>query len=576
MQEQARQDDSSKPDPRINQDNAERKEFRPMTDNTFHQFDLHPTLASTLAELGLTTPTPIQQAAIPMLLAGRDVIGQAQTGTGKTAAYGVPLLQRLGAKHPGVQALVLAPTRELALQVAEALQEYAKNQQVAVLAVFGGQSYQQQLRALRQGVDVIVGTPGRLLDLVNQGSLDLSTVRMVVLDEADEMLSMGFVEDIEMILDHIPSERQTALFSATISKRVLGLSARYLRDPETVSITPKQLTGSTIEQRYYLVNFQDKVAALTRLFEMESIDSALIFVRTRIGTGELANQLTTQGYAAEALNGDLSQDSRLQVLNRFRNGQLKVLVATDVAARGLDIDDISHVFNVDLPDDPEVYVHRIGRTGRAGREGVAISLITPKDRWQLRRIEEYTRFRLNKAELPTIAQIENHRQALLMEQLETWIRRGRCRREREVVDMLVQTGHQPEDIAAAALKLARGDEKRRPIEPLTPIKEEQLHTLKRKGERPGRRGAGAPAGRRGPDRDMVPLRLDIGRDDGIGVNHVVASLSHYSGIVGSQLGKIRLEANSTLIDVPEQLVGKLLAKNGAYRIGRRTLNLTRV
>ena len=551
-----------------------------MTTPAFDQFGLNAELVQTAAELGFTAPTPIQQAVIPPIVAGRDVIGQAQTGTGKTAAYGLPLLHRLDRQHRGVQALVLAPTRELAIQVAAALQQYGRGLGTNVLALYGGQSYQQQLRSLRERVEVVVGTPGRLLDLMEQGNLDLGGVRTVVLDEADEMLSMGFVEDIESILDRIPPERQTLLFSATISRRVLGLSKRYLRDPETVSVTPEQLTGASIEQRYYLVNPQDKVAALTRLIEMETIDSALVFARTRLGTGELANQLSTRGYAAEALNGDLSQDARIQVLNRFRAGQVKVLVATDVAARGLDIDDISHVFNFDLPDDPEVYVHRVGRTGRAGREGVAITLLSPRERFLLRRIEEYTRFRMTRAELPTIQQIENHRQALILEQLEVWIRRGRCRREREMVDLLMETGHAPEDIAAAALKLARGEEKKRPIEPVTPIKEEQLRTQQRKNERPVRRTGreAAPTGRRGGerDRDMVAVRLDVGRDDGIGINHVVASLSHYSGISGSQLGKIRLEATSTLVDVPESLVARLMAKNGAYRIGRRTLNLERV
>ena len=551
-----------------------------MTTPAFDQFGLRAELVQTAAELGFTAPTPIQQAVIPPIVAGRDVIGQAQTGTGKTAAYGLPLLHRLDRQQHGVQALVLAPTRELAIQVAAALQQYGRGLGTNVLALYGGQSYQQQLRSLRERVEVVVGTPGRLLDLMEQGHLDLGGVRAVVLDEADEMLSMGFVEDIESILDRIPPERQTLLFSATISRRVLGLSKRYLRDPQTVSVTPEQLTGASIEQRYYLVNPQEKVAAITRLFEMETIDSALVFARTRLGTGELANQLSSRGFAAEPLNGDLSQDARIQVLNRFRAGQVKVLVATDVAARGLDIDDISHVFNFDLPDDPEVYVHRVGRTGRAGREGVAITLLSPRERWMLRRIEEYTRFRMTRAELPTIQQIENHRQAVILEQLEVWIRRGRCRREREMVDLLMETGHAPEDIAAAALKLARGEEKKRPIEPVTPIKEEQLRTQQRKNERPVRRTGreAAPTGRRGGerDRDMVAVRLDVGRDDGIGINHVVASLSHYSGITGSQLGKIRLEATSTLVDVPESLVGRLMAKNGAYRIGRRTLNLERV
>jgi ATP-dependent RNA helicase DeaD len=551
-----------------------------MSIDTFAHFDLHPQLAQTVAELNYITPTPIQQSAIPLLLAGRDLIGQAQTGTGKTAAFGLPLMQRMNGRNRGVQGLVLAPTRELAIQVADALQSYGQGLGITVLAVFGGQSYQQQIRSLRQGVDVVVATPGRLLDLTRQGSLDLGTVHSVVLDEADEMLSMGFVEDIEQILEQIPEQRQTTLFSATISKRVMDLSANYLRDPEQVRITPKQLTGATIEQRYYLVNPQEKISALTRLFEMETIESAIIFVRTRIGTGELANQLTSRGFAAEALNGDLSQDARIQVLNRYRNGQVRVLVATDVAARGLDIDDISHVFNFDLPDDPEVYVHRVGRTGRAGRQGIAISLLTPKDRWQLRRIEELTRFKLERAELPTIQQIETHRQALLMEQMEVWIRRGRCRREREIVDLLVQTGHDPADVAAAAMKLARMDEKKRPIDPITPIKEDLFRQRERKTDRFARRGQDTrpSPGRRGGgdrDKDMVPLKLDLGRDDGIAVNHVVAAIAHYSGINAAQLGKIRLESHHTTVDVPESLVGQLLAKNGSYRIGRRAVNVQR-
>ena len=553
-----------------------------MTTENFAQFDLNPKLAEAIAELGYTEPTAIQIAAIPPLLAGRDLIGQAQTGTGKTAAFGLPLLNQITSQKKGVQALVLAPTRELAIQVADAIASFGKLQSVSVMAVYGGQSYQLQLRSLRQGVDVLVATPGRLLDLIRQGSLSLGAVRSVVLDEADEMLSMGFVEDIEQILEQVPADRQTMLFSATISKRVLDLSARYLRDPEKVTITPKQLTGNSIKQRYYLVNQQDKIGALVRLFEMETIESAIIFVRTRIGTGELANQLTSRGFAAEALNGDLSQDARIQVLNRYRNGQVRVLVATDVAARGLDIDDISHVFNFDLPDDPEVYVHRVGRTGRAGRDGIAISLLTPRDRWQLRRIEDYTRFKLERAELPTIQQIENHRQALLMEQLEVWIRRGRCRREREMVDLLVQTGNDPLDVAAAAMKLARNDERKRPIDPITPIKEELFRQQRdRKPDRFNRRGPSgtSPRGgdRRPPvrDKDMVALKMDIGRADGISVNHVVASIAHYSGIDGSQLGKIRLESNHTTVDVPEALVGQLLSKNGAYRIGRRSVNMQR-
>ena len=323
-------------------------------------------------------PTPIQSAIIPLMLTGVDVIGQAQTGTGKTAAFALPILNNLEPSQRRAQALVMTPTRELAMQVANAIYEYGKHRGVRVLAIYGGSSYSRQMTRLQKGRRRGRRHPGRMLDLLDQKALDLSGVRTVVLDEADEMLSMGFIEDIEAILAKTPASRQTALFSATLPPRIRQLADKYMRDPQSVTIQREQVTVAAIEQRYYLVSQSDKTAALTRLFEMEDITSALIFARTRAGTGELANQLTQRGFPAEVLNGDLSQESRERTLNRFRQNQVKVLVATDVAARGLDIDDISHVFNYDLPDDPEIYVHRIGRTGRAGKTGIAISLVTPR------------------------------------------------------------------------------------------------------------------------------------------------------------------------------------------------------
>ncbi|MFO8011218.1 MAG: DEAD/DEAH box helicase, partial [Dehalococcoidia bacterium] len=331
--------------------------------NEFTQLGLHPQLVQTVTELGYTAPTPIQAEVIPLMLAGHDVIGQAQTGTGKTAAFALPLLQNLQQAKRCVQALVLAPTRELAMQVTQATHEYGNSQRVRVLAVYGGQPYGQQISRLRQGVDIVVGTPGRLLDLIKKGELDLSGVSTVVLDEADEMLSMGFIEDIKEILSKTPSERQTALFSATIMAEIRNLANKYMKSPHSVTIESKHLTVDAVDHRCCLVNREDKLAVLTRLFEVEDITSALIFVSTRIGTSNLVNELMGRGVAAEALNGDLNQQTREQVLNRFRRNQSTVLVATDVAARGLDIDDISHVFNYDLPLDPEMYVHRIGRTG---------------------------------------------------------------------------------------------------------------------------------------------------------------------------------------------------------------------
>ena len=319
-----------------------------MTD-AFDKLQLDPQLLQTLANIGHTIPTPIQAAVIPAMLDGHDVVGQSQTGTGKTAAFALPILQRLVRNQRHIQALVVAPTRELAIQVAAAFRNYGMGRSTSVLPVYGGESYGHQIKHLKKGVDIVVGTPGRLLDLVRKKLLDLGGVSTVVLDEADEMLSMGFIEDVETILGATTSNRQTALFSATMPQRIRHLADRYMNTPQSFTIGRQQLTVDSIQQRYYLVNPADKQAALTRLLEIEPITSALIFTRTRLGTGELVNELAHRGFPAEALNGDLSQEARVRVLNRFRDGKIKVLVATDVAARGLDIDGISHVFNFDLP-----------------------------------------------------------------------------------------------------------------------------------------------------------------------------------------------------------------------------------
>jgi len=414
----------------------------------FSNLNLHPKLVQAVVERGYETPTPIQTQVIPVMLAGQDVIGQAQTGTGKTAAFALPMLQNLQPNAGEVQALVVTPTRELAKQVANAVYEYGRFQNVSVLPVYGGSPYGRQIRRLREGVDIVVGTPGRLLDLIQRKSLDLSSTHIVVLDEADEMLSMGFVEDIEALLDETPETRQTALFSATMPAPIRRLADRYLNNPQAITIKHKELTVESTDQRYYMVNEFDKLAALTRLFEMEEISSALIFTKTRVGSDELAGQLSGRGYSAEALNGDLSQDARERTLRRFRDHQVKVLVATDVAARGLDIDDISHVFNYDIPYDVESYVHRIGRTGRAGKTGVAISLITPAEQWRLGRIERFTKHPIAKAELPTETEILQFREETLVEQVNVWLKRGRCRREHEIVTEMAEAGHDPLMIAA--------------------------------------------------------------------------------------------------------------------------------
>lgn len=551
----------------------------------FDHLDLHPHILQAIAELGYTAPTPIQSAVIPLMAAGQDVIGQAQTGTGKTAAFALPILQNLNSEQPAVQALVLAPTRELALQVSTAIREYGRYTGVRALAVYGGQSYDQQIRQLKRGVEIVVGTPGRLLDLMQKQVLDLSQVRTVVLDEADEMLSMGFIEDIEAILTATPGERQTALFSATLPPGIRQLSARFMRAPQQVAIQNQQLTVATIEQRYYLVNEDDKTAALTRLFEIEDIASALIFTRTRVGTGELANELTVRGFPSEALNGDLSQDTRERTLRRFRQGQIKVLVATDVAARGLDIDDISHVINYDLPDDPELYVHRVGRTGRAGKSGIAITLATPKETWRLRRIEKFTRQPLARALLPSIEEIEKHRQDKLVNKVKVWLQRGRCQREREIVNALVAEDFDALEIAAVALKLAREGEKQRPIAPLSEVRELARSSSEKSGSRSSRSSlsrsaAGSPAQKRqspgsrsdrtsarhSHEAGMVRLTLNRGKQHGLRASMVVNAIATHANIPGYSIGKINIFDQHTSVDVPEELVAQVLAQSKNYRI----------
>ena len=540
----------------------------------FNEFDLQRQLVQSIADIGYVAPTPIQSTVIPAMLAGQDVIGQSQTGSGKTAAFSLPILHNLKSGQRHVQGLVVTPTRELAIQVADAMVTYGRQTGVRVLAVYGGQPYDRQIRRLKKGVDVVVGTPGRLLDLLRKKVLELERVATVVLDEADEMLSMGFIGDIEAILDHTASSRQTALFSATLPQRILRLAERYMNAPQSFKIGCKQLTVETVEQRYYLVKEADKPAALTRLFEIEPIASALIFARTRLGTAELANELAQRGFPAEALNGNMSQDARVQVLNRFRDNKLKVLVATDVAARGLDIDDISHVFNYDLPQDPEIYVHRVGRTGRAGKTGIAITLLTPKERWGLRRIEGLTKQKITRMMLPSVEDIKLNRETQLVERVMVWLRRGRCSREREIVAQLLEDGHDLAEVAAVALKLARAEEKQRPIAPLKEVAEFSAPASGPALKRPDRR-KGHGRKNASHEKGMVRLLLGTGRADGVRIDRVVGTLSHYADIPGRSLGKISIQQQHTLVDVPEKLVGRVLGNGNDYRIGNKTVKVQR-
>ena len=553
----------------------------------FTSLNLREEIVQAITELGYSEPTAIQAGIIPLMLKGVDVIGQAQTGTGKTAAFALPILNNFThQKNP--QALILAPTRELALQVADSMIEYGKHLNVRVLAVYGGQPYGPQIGGLKRGVDVVVGTPGRLIDLLERKVLDLSGIQTVVLDEADEMLNMGFIEDVETILGMTPPERQTALFSATMPPRIRSLANRFMRDPQSVHIKRSTLTVSAIEQRYYLVHENEKTNALTRLFEIEPIHSALIFARTRAETATLANELVVRGIPAEAIHGDLDQYARERVLGRFRANQLKVLVATDVAARGLDIEDISHVFNYHLPDDAEVYIHRIGRTGRAGKTGIAITLLSPKEKRRLREVEALTKQPITKMDIPTPADIVRHRESQVIENMKIWLGRGRYKRELEMVNELIEAGHDPLNIAAAALKIARADEKQRPIAEITEVKDERRKTEKDLRERGGKRevfGRRDGSGRGGKQRlkgdasheaGMVRMKLNKGKLHGVRPSDIVGTIAFHANIPGYTIGKIRIEDKVTFVDIPEDAVEQVLKQNGNYRFGKEKFALTKV
>jgi ATP-dependent RNA helicase DeaD len=411
-----------------------------------------------------------------------------------------------------------------------------------------------------------------LLDLIARGALDLSNLSTIVLDEADEMLSMGFIDDIEEILNSSPPERQTALFSATIPPKINSMVSKYMHSPQSVNIKSEHLTVDAIDHRYCLVNEKDKLAVLTRLFEVEDIASTLIFVNTRIGTSVLVNELMGRGFPSEALHGDLNQQTREQVLNRFRRNKTTVLVATDMAARGLDIDDISHVFNYDLPLDPELYVHRVGRTGRAGKTGIAISLLTTKEQWRLRRIEGYTKQTITRIQVPTVEGIEEHRQAQLLNQMTVWLQRSRCQKEAQMVNRLVEMGHDPLQVAAIALKIARGEEKQRPVAQISEVQEERLPKARRDIKRV-KKGNGRGGADECCERGMVRLTLSAGKSHGVRPADVVSTIAYHANFPGSTIGAINILNRNTLVDVPQHYVEQTLAQAGKYRIRKNAVTL---
>lgn len=556
----------------------------------FESLGLQPEFVQAVEKMGFVDPTPIQSSAIPLLLEGRDVIGQAQTGTGKTAAFMLPLLQKLEPSNGKVQALVLAPTRELAKQVADAALLLAQKTRVKVLAVYGGQSYTIQRNALERGVDVVVGTPGRLLDLIKQKVLRLSNVKMLILDEADEMLAMGFIDDVELILKELSEEKQIALFSATLPQAIQKLANRYLKEPARISVSPEHMTVADTEQRYCRIHEENKLSALTRMLETEDVSSGLIFARTKARTQELSDQLIHMGFASDSLHGDLNQARREQVLNKFRQGQITLMVATDVAARGLDIAGVSHVFNYDVPADAEDYVHRIGRTGRAGKKGIAITFLTPKERGRLNQIQAYTKQPMIEFSLPSVDAVKARREDRLITRISEQLLAGVTPAERELVGRMNELGLSPVEIAVAAIRLVRAGEgaisTKEIQEPAAESKYKRLDERRAGNEKQREKwnsktssgssygsGSGAGADKKKPARSgakepgMVRLWMNLGNANGIRPGDVVGAIASESGIPGRAIGEIDIRSDHTFVDVAEQHVKMVLnASEGKYRL----------
>ncbi|WP_295818360.1 DEAD/DEAH box helicase [uncultured Microbacterium sp.] len=545
----------------------------------FADLGLDPAVLKALKDVGYETPSAIQAATIPPLLAGRDVLGTAQTGTGKTAAFALPILSQLDLAQKTPQALVLAPTRELALQVCEAFESYAGHLRgVHVLPVYGGQGYGQQLSALRRGVHIVVGTPGRIMDHLDKGTLDLSELRFLVLDEADEMLKMGFAEDVETILADTPAGKQVALFSATMPAQIRRLAGTYLKDAEEINVKAKTSTATNITQRYLIVSYPQKVDALTRILEVENFEGMIVFTRTKNETETLAEKLRARGYAAAAINGDVAQAQRERTVNQLKDGKLDILVATDVAARGLDVERISHVVNFDLPIDTESYVHRIGRTGRAGRSGDAISFVTPRERRMLASIEKATRQPLTEMALPSADDVNATRLTRFDDAITAALAEAeRIDRFRDIINHYVTHHDVPEaDVAAALAVVAQGET---PLlldeDPPAPARRERFERDDRGRDRSDRDRDDRPRrdDRRRSGGPTATYRIEVGRRHKVEPRQIVGALANEGGLRREDFGAIQIRPDFSLVELPADLPRETLQRLEGTRISGRLIEI---
>jgi ATP-dependent RNA helicase DeaD len=562
--------------------------------STFSQFELKPALHKALDEVGYETPTPIQEQTIPLLLEKKDVLGQAQTGTGKTAAFALPLLSNLNLRQKDPQVLVLTPTRELAIQVAEAFKKYASQMKsFHVLPIYGGQEYRGQIRGLQRGAHVVVGTPGRVMDHMRRGTLKLGKLSTLVLDEADEMLRMGFIDDVEWILEQTPEERQIALFSATIPQQIRRIATRYLKDPVQITIKDKTTTAPTIRQRFWPVSGMHKLDALTRILEAENFEAMLIFVRTKTATVELSAKLEARGYASTPLNGDIKQSQRERTIEFLKNGKLDILVATDVAARGLDVERISHVVNYDIPHDTEGYVHRIGRTGRAGRQGDAILFVAPREKRMLHAIERATNQKIELMELPSTELINDQRISKFKQRITDTLATEELGLFYQMIEQYQQEHNVPAlEVAAALAKLLQGD---------SPFmlqakanRHKEIESWQDDDSKP-RKGRGADRGKergkerdkgRGKDHDRAPkkelpleegmerFRLEVGHNHNVKPNNIVGAIANEAGLESQHIGRINIYDDYSVIDLPEGMPKDVFSDLKKVWVAGKQLNIS--
>jgi ATP-dependent RNA helicase DeaD len=517
-----------------------------MNDNQFATLGLKESVVRAISDLGFTKPSQIQEESIPVTLSGADLIGQAQTGTGKTAAYSLPIITKMSDKV-GIKALILAPTRELAVQVNEEIQRLAKYENLETLSVYGGDSIDRQMKALRKGnVDIVVGTPGRMLDLIKRKCLHLENVEFLVLDEADEMLNMGFIDDIEEILSHTPAERQTLLFSATMPAPIAKLAKKYMKpDAKLISVKKSSLTVSKIEQNYFLINNKHRLEALCRLLDLDNPTAAIIFCRTKMGVDELVQELKSKGYMVEGMHGDMTQSYRLATLNKFKKGALSLLIATDVAARGIDVEGVTHVFNYDLPQDVESYVHRIGRTGRADKSGTAYSLVTPKDLSMLRQIQNVTKSTITQKAVPTAEQINNKKFKDMIAEVEEAINAGELTKFVPSAIELSES-HDPMSIIAALMKIKFEGES---------VFDYSANNLD------------------APKKEDVRLFFSVGKRDGLTPKLLINYIKDMTRVNSSVIGQIDLMENFSFVTVDETVSIKILDKCPGGKINKKKVNV---